>query len=230
MVNVITYSSAKARMRGPASERDWVDLTRPENACSDRTRPSFSGPFLLPISHCTNSRARPSTEHQEDADHQRTSLHQRHQAPRQPGRIALAGRHSCPLQAPNWRRCAVHLRNRRAWDAGGACSCRSRSPHRRLLRSTARMRPDIYRQLGISFDHFGRSSSPQNRALTQHFFKSLDDRGFIRGAHAEPGLFARRRAFPSGPLHRRHLSALPSPTAPAATNARTARGCWSRPT
>ena len=38
---------------------------------------------------------------------------------------------------------------------------------------------DIYRRLGISFDHFGRSSSPQNRALTQHFFKSLDDRGFI---------------------------------------------------
>lgn len=38
---------------------------------------------------------------------------------------------------------------------------------------------DIYRRLGLSFDHFGRSSSPQNRALTQHFFKRLDDRGFI---------------------------------------------------
>jgi methionyl-tRNA synthetase len=38
---------------------------------------------------------------------------------------------------------------------------------------------DIYRRLGLSFDHFGRSSSSQNRALTQHFFKRLDNRGFI---------------------------------------------------
>ncbi|MEN3378778.1 MAG: methionyl-tRNA synthetase [Hyphomicrobiales bacterium] len=38
---------------------------------------------------------------------------------------------------------------------------------------------DIYRRLDLSFDHFGRSSSPQNRALTQHFFKRLDERGFI---------------------------------------------------
>jgi methionyl-tRNA synthetase len=37
----------------------------------------------------------------------------------------------------------------------------------------------IYRRLNLSFDHFGRSSSPQNRALTQHFFKRLDDRGLI---------------------------------------------------
>jgi len=38
---------------------------------------------------------------------------------------------------------------------------------------------DIYRRLGLSFDHFGRSSSPQNHALTQHFFRCLDERGFI---------------------------------------------------
>jgi methionyl-tRNA synthetase len=38
---------------------------------------------------------------------------------------------------------------------------------------------DIYRRLGLSFDHFGRSSSPQNHALTQHFFRRLDDAGFI---------------------------------------------------
>jgi methionyl-tRNA synthetase len=38
---------------------------------------------------------------------------------------------------------------------------------------------DIYRRLGLSFDYFGRSSSRQNRALTQHFFKCLDERGFI---------------------------------------------------
>ena len=32
----------------------------------------------------------------------------------------------------------------------------------------------------LSFDHFGRSSSPQNHALTQAFAKALDDAGLIR--------------------------------------------------
>lgn len=38
---------------------------------------------------------------------------------------------------------------------------------------------DIYRRLGLSFDHFGRSSSPANHALTQHFFECLDRNGLI---------------------------------------------------
>jgi len=33
---------------------------------------------------------------------------------------------------------------------------------------------------GLSFDHFGRSSSQQNKTLTQHFAKVLDDAGLIR--------------------------------------------------
>ncbi|WP_425098029.1 methionine--tRNA ligase [Tropicibacter sp. S64] len=33
---------------------------------------------------------------------------------------------------------------------------------------------------GLSFDHFGRSSSEQNRKLTQHFAKVLDEQGLIR--------------------------------------------------
>jgi methionyl-tRNA synthetase len=33
---------------------------------------------------------------------------------------------------------------------------------------------------GLSFDHFGRSSSEQNRRLTQHFAKVLDKNGLIR--------------------------------------------------
>lgn len=32
---------------------------------------------------------------------------------------------------------------------------------------------------GLSFDHFGRSSSPQNEALTQHFAWKLEENGFI---------------------------------------------------
>ncbi len=38
---------------------------------------------------------------------------------------------------------------------------------------------DIYRRFGLSFDHFGRSSSPQNHSLTQHFYKRLDAAGLI---------------------------------------------------
>jgi methionyl-tRNA synthetase len=38
---------------------------------------------------------------------------------------------------------------------------------------------DIYRRFGLSFDHFGRSSSLQNYALTQHFYRRLDAAGLI---------------------------------------------------
>ena len=38
---------------------------------------------------------------------------------------------------------------------------------------------DIYRRFGLSFDYFGRSSSPENLALTQHFYRRLDAAGLI---------------------------------------------------
>ena len=38
---------------------------------------------------------------------------------------------------------------------------------------------DIYRRFGLSFDHFGRTSSPQNAALTQQFYRWLDAAGLI---------------------------------------------------
>ncbi|WP_171129105.1 methionine--tRNA ligase [Ruegeria sp. HKCCA5014] len=39
---------------------------------------------------------------------------------------------------------------------------------------------DIAKRFGLSFDHFGRSSSDQNKALTQHFAGKLDAAGLIR--------------------------------------------------
>ncbi len=39
---------------------------------------------------------------------------------------------------------------------------------------------DIAKRFGLSFDHFGRSSSDQNRKLTQHFAGKLDEAGLIR--------------------------------------------------
>jgi methionyl-tRNA synthetase len=38
---------------------------------------------------------------------------------------------------------------------------------------------DLAVRFGLSFDHYGRSSSPQNRALTQHFAGVLADKGLI---------------------------------------------------
>lgn len=38
---------------------------------------------------------------------------------------------------------------------------------------------DIYRRFGLSFDHFGRTSSLHNHALTQHFYRRLDAAGLI---------------------------------------------------
>ncbi len=39
---------------------------------------------------------------------------------------------------------------------------------------------DIARRFGLSFDHFGRSSSERNHVLTQHFAGKLDENGHIR--------------------------------------------------
>lgn len=38
---------------------------------------------------------------------------------------------------------------------------------------------NVYRRFGLSFDYFGRSSSPSNHALTQHFYRQLDEAGLI---------------------------------------------------
>ncbi|MFI1970032.1 methionine--tRNA ligase [Streptomyces cinnamoneus] len=37
----------------------------------------------------------------------------------------------------------------------------------------------IYQGFGLSFDYFGRSSSPENREITQHFARQLQKNGFI---------------------------------------------------
>ena len=46
--------------------------------------------------------------------HQRAAVHQRREAPGEPGRVDAAGRHLRPLPAPPGRGGAVHLRHRRA--------------------------------------------------------------------------------------------------------------------
>ena len=43
-----------------------------------------------------------------------------------------------------------------------------------------RIQADLARGFGLSFDHYGRSSSDRNRRLTQHFAGKLADNGYIR--------------------------------------------------
>ncbi|MDP2871072.1 MAG: methionine--tRNA ligase [Bacillota bacterium] len=42
-----------------------------------------------------------------------------------------------------------------------------------------RLQADVYRRFGLSFDHFGRTSAPQNHEVTQRFYLALERNGFI---------------------------------------------------
>jgi methionyl-tRNA synthetase len=53
----------------------------------------------------------------------------------------------------------------------------------------------IYHRFGLSFDYFGRSSSPQNHALTQHFYRCLDSAGFIEEREVQQVWSPRDRRF-----------------------------------
>jgi methionyl-tRNA synthetase len=39
---------------------------------------------------------------------------------------------------------------------------------------------EVYKRFDLSFDYFGRTSSPENHELTQHFYQQLDEHGFIK--------------------------------------------------
>jgi methionyl-tRNA synthetase len=61
---------------------------------------------------------------------------------------------------------------------------------------------DIYRRFDLSFDYFGRSSSVQNHALTQHFYGLLDAAGLIEERDVQQvwsPLSDAGRASPSSP-------------------------------
>jgi methionyl-tRNA synthetase len=47
------------------------------------------------------------------------------------------------------------------------------------------LQKDAGAAFGLSFDHFGRSSSPQNHALTQHFAARLEENGYIEKVEEE---------------------------------------------
>ncbi|MBV9552778.1 MAG: methionine--tRNA ligase [Alphaproteobacteria bacterium] len=52
-------------------------------------------------------------------------------------------------------------------------------PVEEYCRKQHEIQAQIYRDFALSFDYFGRSSSPQNHELTNHFYHRLDDAGLI---------------------------------------------------
>ena len=88
---------------------------------------------------------------------------------------------------------------------------------------------ELGERFGLSWDYFGRSSSPQNHELTQHFAKALWEQGFLEDTHDAPGLFERRQALPARPLCRSAPARIAAMSARAAISARTARACSIRP-
>src|SRR5690348_2315383 len=58
-----------------------------------------------------------------------------------------------------------------AADAGLPVADYCREQHERQV--------EVYRSYRLSFDHFGRTSSPQNREMTQHFGRKLAEQGLI---------------------------------------------------
>ena len=85
-----------------------------------------------------------------------------------------------------------------------------------------RLQHDVGRAFGLSWDWFGRSSSPQNHRLTQHFADVLEDNGFIEERTDKLVYSHRRRTLPARPLHRGDLPALRLSPRRAATSATTA--------
>lgn len=57
------------------------------------------------------------------------------------------------------------------------------------------LQAETYRRFDLSFDHFGRSSSPRNHALTQHFFACLERNGFVEERELKQVYSAADRRF-----------------------------------
>ena len=70
------------------------------------------------------------------------------------------------------------------------------------------LQAEIYRNYGLSFDWFGRSSSPQNHELTRHLCARLDEHGLVEERLMQQVYSNADGRYPARPLHRRHLSAL----------------------
>jgi hypothetical protein len=112
-------------------------------------------------------------------DHLGPALHQRRQAPGDAGGLDAAGRRLCAVPAEPGARDALYLRHRRARHADRAGGRRGGQDPATFCAEQHKIQHDLGRAFGLSWDHFGRSSSPQNHRLTQRFAQTLWEAGFL---------------------------------------------------
>ena len=147
--------------------------------------------------------------HDQNSHHQRPSLRERRQASRQSHRLAAARRRPCPLPpADRLTTCSSSARPTNTARRPSSAPSQAGQDVRAFCDAQHAIQADIYRRFGLSFDHFGRTSSPQNHALTQHFYRRLDAAGLIEERELAANLVAARPALSPGPLCARHLPAL----------------------
>jgi len=82
----------------------------------------------------------------------------------------------------------------------------------------------VYDGFELAFDYFGRSSSPENRDITQHFARRLNENGFIE-ERAIRQVYSPTTAVSCRTATWRAPARTAVTTRPAATSARTARAC-----
>ena len=171
------------------------------------------------------------SRHVPHPDHLRAALHQRRSSTWGPGGLDAAGRRLRAFQRARGPRDALHLRHRRARHAGRAGRRRGGPGPgdllRRAARDAARPRPRASACPGTTS-----AARPRRRTTSSPSTSpsSSGRHGFIEERVDPAGLFDRRRALPARPLRDRHLPALRLRARRAATSARTAPGCWTRPT
>jgi methionyl-tRNA synthetase len=92
-----------------------------------------------------------------------------------------------------------HRRTRHHHELAAAerASIRRPSASRRTRCSTS------WAAIRLSWDHFGRSSSPQNRRLTQHFGQQLWEAGFLQERVTQQVYSRTRQALPARPIRDR---------------------------
>ena len=139
-----------------------------------RRRPTYSDHEIVTPRTDLGAARDGSTPH-----HQRPSVHQRDQAPGQHGGVHAPGGRVLPVPPPARPRRPLHLRDGRARHPGRAGREGAGLPVAEFCAQAHDAQKAVYDGFELAFDYFGRSSSPQNREITQHFARRLKENGFI---------------------------------------------------
>ena len=150
----------------------------------------------------------PERDHGPLPDHLGPAVHQRHQAPRQPGRVDAAGRRARPLPSGPGPRGALHLRHRRARHPGRTGRC-GRWPGCACLLRRAAHRPEDRRRGVRPVDGLVRAVlEPAQPPAYAALLRGAGGQRADRRASGPDGLLGRRQEVPARPLCPGHLPPL----------------------